>query len=117
MILNELMRNYLRDNPPNESDEHIDPIWTSFTTWDNCVLLQRNLANEKLPSNFNETYFYDRTSYEADINHVHLNTFFKQDVKPVIVLRSALTILDNWESKLKTDYLYENSIYYYHMTV
>jgi hypothetical protein len=102
------MKDYLRDITPNESDEHIDPMWTSFTLWDDCVLLQGNLANVKLPSSFNETHFYDRTSFEADINHIHLNAFFKQDAQPVIVLRSALTLLDKWERQLKKDYPHRN---------
>ena len=104
MLLNERMKGYLNDINPNESEEQIDLIWTSFILWDDCVLLQGNLVNVKLPSSFNETYFYDRTSCEADINHVHLNAFFKQDVKPVILLRSALILLNQWERQLRTDY-------------
>lgn len=104
MLLNNQMKDYLKDVNPDESKQHIDPIWTSFTSWDDCILLERNLRNVKLPNNFSATYFHDRTSLEADINHVHLNTIFKQDENSIVILRFALTILDIWERKLEKDY-------------
>ncbi|WP_342561916.1 hypothetical protein NST84_20020 [Paenibacillus sp. FSL R7-0345] len=88
MLLNQLMKSYIKGVNTSDPVQQVAPHWFSFTLWEDCVLLENSLQNEKLPVSFSATRYDDRTSLEADINHLHMNTLFTQEVTPVSLLQS-----------------------------
>lgn len=55
-------------------------IFAEFFEWEGCVLLRED-RNDVLPSQFSSNQFIpDRTAFEANYNHVHLNDFFPENV-------------------------------------
>lgn len=79
-------------------------IFPDFFEWDGCVLLERGSENP-LPPQFSPNQFIvDRTAFEADYNHVHLNDFFDEDFQPSYLLKIGIKILDVWAAFLYKKY-------------
>ncbi|CAM4503297.1 hypothetical protein [Paenibacillus typhae] len=104
MLLNKLMKSYIKGINKSDHIQQVAPTWCSFTLWEDCVLLENSLKNVTLPESFSAMRYDDRTSIEADFNHLHMNTLFTQEVTPVSLLQSALSLLNEWERKLKAEY-------------
>lgn len=80
-------------------------IFPDFVKWDGCVLLRQE-EKLRLPKKFEPNQFCpDRTCYEANVNHVHLDDYI-DEVKncPYEGLRIGLKILDIWKLKLKSQF-------------
>ncbi|WP_017687506.1 hypothetical protein [Paenibacillus sp. PAMC 26794] len=73
-------------------------IFPTFIEWDDCILL-RQKGNTELPPHFSPNQFIsDRTAFEANFNHIHLNDMF--DDEPIQIFRTAIKILDVWAAVL-----------------
>ncbi|SMG49190.1 hypothetical protein [Paenibacillus aquistagni] len=92
---NSMMNNFTIDFTALESI-----IFPSFFEWDDCVLLSQ-LKGSELPTHFSPNQFVtDRTAFEADYNHIHLNDTFGEGVHPDSILNIGIKILGVWEAIL-----------------
>ncbi|QTH45382.1 hypothetical protein J4772_13795 [Cohnella sp. LGH] len=80
-------------------------IFPQFIEWNECVLLE-NDETDSLPASFKPTTFIpDRTGFEANHNHVHLNDLIEvTEDHPNEVLRIALKIMRLWEAGLYKEF-------------
>lgn len=79
-------------------------IFPNFFEWDGCVLLSRGRNNE-LPNHFLPNQFIpDRTAFEADYNHIHLNDIFDEGVHSDAILNIGIKILEVWAAVLYRQY-------------
>ncbi|MEK5056886.1 hypothetical protein [Paenibacillus sp. FSL H7-0326] len=79
-------------------------IFPSFLEWDNCVLLSQQKESE-LPTHFSSNQFVsDRTAFEADYNHIHLNDIFDEGVHPDLILNIGIKILEVWTAVLYKEF-------------
>lgn len=80
-------------------------IFPEFVEWDGCVLLRQE-EQLSLPEKFNPNQFCpDRTGYEADINHVHLDDYIDEIRSyPYEGLRIGLKIMNIWQLQLKSQF-------------
>lgn len=77
-----------------------DVIFPKFIVWDGCVLLNQE-GNDPLPNQFIPNKFMiDRTAFEADYNHIHLNDFFCESFSPYQLFELATKIIEVWTSVL-----------------
>lgn len=107
MIINSKMQKYLEELKKIEIQycncsidfESIESIiFPTFMEWDDCILL-RQKGNSELPPHFSPNQFIvDRTAFEANYNHIHLNEMF--DGEPIQIFRAAIKILDVWAAVL-----------------
>ena len=75
-------------------------IFPEFFEWEGCVLLRQD-RNDVWLSKFSSNQFIpDRTAFEADYNHVHLNDFFPENVNPFQVFILATKIIEAWTAIL-----------------
>jgi hypothetical protein len=75
-------------------------IFPEFFEWEGCVLLRQD-RDDILPSQFSPNQFIpDRTAFEADYNHVHLNDFFSENFSPFQVFILATKIIEVWAATL-----------------
>lgn len=75
-------------------------IFPKFTEWDGCVLLIQD-RNDELPTHFSPNQFVpDRTAFEADYNHIHLNDIFDEGVHPDAILNIGIKTLEVWAAVL-----------------
>lgn len=75
-------------------------IFPTFIEWDGCVLLKQ-IRNVELPIHFTANQFItDRTAFEADYNHVHLNEMFDNVLQSNQIFKIATKILDVWAAVL-----------------
>lgn len=75
-------------------------IFPEFLEWDGCVLLKHDRSGE-LPTRFTSNQFKpDKTAFEADYNHVHLNDFFDEEVHSDGILNIGIKILQVWAAVL-----------------
>ncbi|MCY9738062.1 hypothetical protein M5X17_30700 [Paenibacillus alvei] len=75
-------------------------IFPAFIEWDGCVLLKQE-RNVELPNHFSPNQFItDRTAFEADYNHIHLNEMFDEVFQPSQIFKIAIKILDVWTAVL-----------------
>lgn len=80
-------------------------IFPEFVVWDGCVLLRQE-EQLHLPENFKPNQFCpDRTSYEADFNHIHLDDY-SDEIRsyPYEGLRIGLKIINIWQLQLKSQF-------------
>lgn len=77
-----------------------------FLEWDGCILLDRNINKDNLPSGFiPDNVIPDRTGFEALENDVHVNDYYKRiESKPINILGASKKIMQIWEVKLKEAY-------------
>ncbi|MWC31402.1 hypothetical protein [Paenibacillus sp. MMS18-CY102] len=79
-------------------------IFPKFFEWDGCVLLSQERNNE-LQTHFSPNQFVpDRTAFEADYNHIHLNDIFDEDVHPDAILNIGIKTLEVWAAVLYKQY-------------
>lgn len=107
MRINTKMKLYLdhlkTDNKYNfsfdlASAEYI--IFPKFLEWDGCILLKKERNNE-IPTHFTPNQVVpDRTAFEADYNHIHLNDFFDEEVYPDTILNIGIKIFEVWAAIL-----------------
>lgn len=106
MKINSKMQKFLDEvvNKEKQSEIKIDfntaknIIFPEFFEWEGCVLLRQE-RNHILPSQFSPNQFIpDRTAFEADYNHVHLNDFFSENFSPFQVFILATKIIEVWSA-------------------
>ena len=79
-------------------------IFPKFIEWDGCVLLSQE-RDIVLPSHFLPNQFTsDRTAFEADYNHIHLNDFFDEVISSDVILNIGTKILQVWAAVLYKQY-------------
>lgn len=79
-------------------------IFPIFFEWDDCILLSQE-RNSELPTHFLPNQFVsDRTGFEADYNHIHLNDIFDEVVHPDAILNIGTKILEVWAAVLYRQY-------------
>lgn len=80
-------------------------IFPEFIEWDGCVLLRQEEVIQ-LPERFKPNpYCPDKTSYEADFNHVHIGDYIEEiNRQPYERLRLGLKILNVWQLQLKKQF-------------
>lgn len=77
-----------------------DIIFPVFIEWDECILLKQK-GNADLPTHFSpDPFITDRTAFEAFYNHIHLNDFLEDIIRPNQVFKMATKILEVWASVL-----------------
>jgi len=111
MKTNSKMKQYLDSVKTNEMNsitidltkiENI--IFPEFIAWDDCVLLSQE-GDSELPSHFSPNQFVpDRTAFEADYNHIHLNDVFDEVDQPEGLLNIGTKILEIWAAVLYRQY-------------
>lgn len=75
-------------------------IFPSFFEWNDCVLLSQRKDSE-LPTYFSPNQFVpDRTAFEADYNHIHLNDIFDEGAHPDLILNIGIKIFEVWAAVL-----------------
>ena len=75
--------------------------WPEFVDQNGCILLSDQLV--KSHAKLND--FDDETSYEAFVNHVHLNgTEFGEELTSIEIIRMASIIAEIWKRKLSHDF-------------
>lgn len=113
MIVNKKMQEFLAevDRLPQGETYSIElpgyeyVIFPQFIEWNECILL-KNDETAALPVSFQPTTFIpDRTGFEADHNHIHLNDLIEvAEAHPNEILRIALKIMRLWEASLYKEF-------------
>jgi hypothetical protein len=79
----------------------IDLFCPSFIKKDDCIFLEESIKN----STVSQSDFQDKTSFEAFINHVHINDYISFMVNnPYEILNISIKVLEAWGYKLKFMY-------------
>ncbi|MCX7570489.1 hypothetical protein OS242_11000 [Tumebacillus sp. DT12] len=80
-------------------------IFPKFFEWDGCVLLSQQ-RDKALPTHFLPSQFVpDRTAFEADYNHIHLNDFFDECSNFNALLSVGIKMLEVWAAVLHKQYI------------
>ncbi|MBD7970442.1 hypothetical protein [Paenibacillus gallinarum] len=111
MKTNSKMKQYLdsmktgsMNNISNELSKIENIILPRFFEWDGCVLLNQE-KNSELATYFSPNQFVpDRTAFEADYNHIHLNDYFDEGINPDAILNIGIRILEVWAAVLYRQY-------------
>jgi hypothetical protein len=99
--LDELVSTELKSNHCSIDLNGIENIiFPTFFEWDGCILLRQE-RNDALPSQFLPNQFIpDRTAFEAEYNHIHLNDIFDEVFQPTQILQLGIKILEVWAAVL-----------------
>ena len=106
MIINTKMTTLMQEvNRRKEKESGADLLltlaWPKFVNNNGCILLSDQLAK----SHASQENFQDETSFEAFVNHIHLNgTEFGEELKPVEIIPIAVKIAEMWQVKLSRDF-------------
>ncbi|EPY14884.1 hypothetical protein [Paenibacillus alvei] len=113
MKLNSKMQHYLdglastelRTNNYNINLNGVkEVVFPEFIEWDGCVLLKQE-KNDPLPHQFSPNQFIpDRTAFEADYNHIHLNDIFDEILQPNQIFYLSTKIIDVWAAVLSRQF-------------
>lgn len=75
-------------------------VFPEFIEWDGCVLLKQE-KNDPLPHQFSPNQFIpDRTAFEADYNHIHLNDIFDKILQSNQIFNLSTKIIEVWAALL-----------------
>jgi len=84
----------------NNISRIVDILWPDFVYINECIFIKESYNK----SHVQESEFVDKTSYEAFVNHIHLDQiYWGEPVDYYEVLQIALKVLDMWKIKLKND--------------
>lgn len=80
-------------------------IFPKFFEWSECILLDQGMKDD-LPLGFSSNAMLeDRTAFEANYNHIHMNDLFDDpNIPPIEVFRLSVEIASIWEAVLKMSF-------------
>lgn len=106
MIANAQMKRLIEEAKNQETNtQQIDRVqklmWPEFAEANGCVFI----ADQYALGHSNQEAFEDETTFEAFVNHVHLNgDELDENLQPLDILTLALTMGEKWQSKLQKDF-------------